>query len=308
MAEYRNPSKESSMKSDTPMTFRTLTDASVSARLLQVDFRNEVESPACEITFEIQASVYEQIVQNEWFHLFRSMSGEAPTFESGKPFEIRAALRPNLALLLAQQGADAEDAFRSLLAHTQAGTSGGHVRLDHTECWLIMEVKQQVELPESLQGGGTLKEGYRTSWSEQAQDEEATTLQARIESFLQLKGLKHEKVDENLIRLRFNSRGGSWTGLIHLAEEEGYCAIYSVLPDPIPERQRLEAAAALMNANYDLANGSYEMDLEDGELRFRTIAFLGSTYDPAEFGAILARHLEQMEQDLPTLTQWTGDI
>jgi len=162
-------------------------------------------------------------------------------------------------------------------------------------------------LPKELQGAGTLKTGYRTNWSEQAREEDASTLRERIESFLQTKGLKYESVDEEILRLRFLSRGGNWTGLLHLAEDEGFCAIYSVLPEPIADRHRQAAAVALMHANYDLSNGSYEMDEEDGELRYRTTVFLGSTYDFAEFGAILAEHLEQVERDMPAIRQWTEE-
>jgi len=307
MAEFRKPAGESSMKASTPIAFTTLTNETLEARLLQVDFRSEAESSACEITFEIGSDNYVRIVENEWFHLFRHMSGEAPAFEADQPFEVRAALRPNLAILYANDGGDAEDVFRSLFEPEKIDRDRGFVPLRLTECWMAMEIKQQIALPESLQGSGTLKAGYRTSWSEQSQDEAASTLQERIESFLQLKGLKYEKVDEHILRLRFMTRDGNWTGLIHLAEEDGHCTIYSVLPDPVPARHRLSAAVALMNANYDLTSGNYEMDEEDGELRFRTTVFLGSTHDAAEFGAVLAEHLEQMEYDLPTILQWTAD-
>lgn len=305
MSDFRKPAGESSMKANTPITFATLTNETLDARLLQVDFRSEAESSACEITFEISSDVYVRIVENEWFHLFRHMSGEAPAFEADQPFEIRVALRPNLAILYAQHGGDAEDVFRSLFQPEDADAASGFVPLRLTECWVAMEVKQQIALPDSLLGSGTLKSGYRTSWSEQSQDEHASSLQERIESFLQLRGLKYEPAGEQLIRLRFSSRGGSWTGLIYLAEADGYCAIYSVLPDLVPEPSRQAVALALVNANYDLAGGSYEMDEEDGEVRFRTTVFLGSTHDAAEFGAILAAHLEQVEQDLPTIRQWT---
>ncbi len=305
MAEFRKPAGESSMKASTSISFETLTNETLEAQLLQVDFRSEAESSACEISFEISGEIYDRIVENEWFHLFRHMSGEAPAFEADQPFEVRAALRPNLAILYAKSDGDAEDVFRSLFEPEKLDRNRGFVPLRLTECWMAMEIKQQVALPESLQASGTLKTGYRTSWSEQSQDEESSALQERIESFLQLKGLKYEHADDRIIRLRFSSRGGSWTGLIYLAESEDFCTIYSVLPDPIPEPSRHSAALALMNANYDLSGGSYEMDEEDGEVRFRTTVFLGSTRDAAEFGAILASHLEQVENDLPTIRQWT---
>jgi len=307
MTEYRKPAGESSMKADTSMSFETLTGESIQARLMQVDFRSEAASSACEITFEVSSESYEQIAQNEWFHLFRNMSGDAPAFEPDGAFEIRAALRSNLAALFALRGGDAEDVFHALLGRKPATAETAFVPLNRTECWIAMEVKQQVTLPGELQGAGTLKTGYRTNWSEPALEEEASSLQERIESFLQLKGLKYEHADEQIIRLRFSSRGGSWTGLIYLAESEGFCAIYSVMPDPIPEPSRQAVALALMNANYDLSGGNYEMDEEDGEVRFRTTVFLASTRDAGEFGAILAGHLEQVESDLPTIRQWTDD-
>jgi len=289
---------ETRITSDTQTVFETLTKESIPAIIRRVDFRSGDEA-ACEITIEVSGEHYQQIVHNEWFHLFHTMSADAPAMDADQPVEIRAALRSNLTDLIAQQGGDAEEVFRCLLQETP----DKRIALNRTECWLAMEVKQRSDLPESLEGSGTLKTGYQTGWSRQTLQAEHTTLRERIEGFLQLKGLKYEWADEQIIRLRFMSRNGNWIGLIHLAEDEGYCVIYSVLPDAVPENRRPLVAEALMSANYDLSGGSYEMDEEDGELRYRTTVFLGSTQDPDELGTILARHLQQVEADLPAIRQ-----
>lgn len=289
---------ETRITADTKTAFETLTGEFIPAVIRTVDFRSG-DDAACEITFEVSGESYYQIMQNEWFHLFHTMSENAPMMDADQSVEIRAALRSNLASTIAQQGGDAEEVFRCLLQDTSAK----RITLNRTECWLAMEVKQQSALPESLEGTGTLKTGYQTTWSLQAQQAEQTTLRERIEAFLQLKGLKYEWADERIIRLRFISRSGSWVGLIHLAEEEGFCAIYSVLPEIVPENRRPLVATALMSANYDLSGGSYEMDEEDGELRYRTTVFVGSTQDADELGKILAQHLQQVEADLPVIQQ-----
>ena len=45
--------------------------------------------------------------------------------------------------------------------------------------------------------------------------------------------------------------------------------VLSVLPDPIPEDRRVDAAVAVAIANYGIINGCFDLDMTDGEIRFR---------------------------------------
>ncbi|MNZ89823.1 hypothetical protein D3C78_1087590 [compost metagenome] len=60
----------------------------------------------------------------------------------------------------------------------------------------------------------------------------------------------------------------------------------------------------LMNANYDLLNGGFEMDEEDGEIRLRSALVLGGKADSDVLASCLAEHIETMEHFLPIVEQF----
>lgn len=54
---------------------------------------------------------------------------------------------------------------------------------------------------------------------------------------------------------------------------EDYIATYAMLPLHIPDDKRNVACRYITRANYGLRNGNLELDLEDGEVRFKTYLF-----------------------------------
>jgi hypothetical protein len=76
---------------------------------------------------------------------------------------------------------------------------------------------------------------------------------------------------ESLPVLRFDYEGdnGQWTCFVHIDDDRGHVAVYSVLPDAVPMERLGAAGAVLAGANFQLPIGAFEMDLEDGEVRFR---------------------------------------
>ena len=55
-----------------------------------------------------------------------------------------------------------------------------------------------------------------------------------------------------------------------LYAREPYLVCLAQLPDTIPDERRLEVAEFLHRANYGLLLGSFEMDYDRGEVRYRT--------------------------------------
>ena len=49
---------------------------------------------------------------------------------------------------------------------------------------------------------------------------------------------------------------------------------YSVFPDGVSEARRTEVALLLTRANFGMLVGNFEIDLDDGELRFKTSVYL----------------------------------
>ncbi len=334
--------QQSSIKTDLPTRFKTLSGEAVPATVKQITFEASDEACLCELLFEIDGVTAIQAVDEEWFHLFSSAIVTEAAFDGDQPVVARAMLRPSLSRRYAALGLDAEDVFDALLPVTVASDSTDDSvtvkalppPVTYTECWMALELKQAVKLPEQLAveltgpGGAeiaSLTVSLRTNWSRQLTETDPTELgqvsgaaegqssglaQAspgaasgslgdQIATYLQAKELKFEQLDAELLRLRFNSQAGSWISLIRINEDDQFCAIYSVFPIAIPAQRREELAALLMSQNYDLTYGSFEMDDEDGELRFRSTLFTAGSFELGMLGFLLAEHLKIMEHYLP---------
>ena len=63
---------------------------------------------------------------------------------------------------------------------------------------------------------------------------------------------------------------------------------YSFFPISVPESKRDAAAQFLTRANYNLLNGNFEMDYEDGEVRYKVMTRCGDIdYDPESMEVIV---------------------
>lgn len=91
-----------------------------------------------------------------------------------------------------------------------------------------------------------------------------------------------------------------WPFVAQVDPDEPQVAFYSLLPDEVPPERREAVAAVLTHANYGLAVGSFEIDVSDGDVRFRTSIDLGrAEVDDAVLAALLspliARNLAAMD-------------
>lgn len=57
--------------------------------------------------------------------------------------------------------------------------------------------------------------------------------------------------------------------VIRVIEELQVLQVLSPLPVRMPEEKRADAAVAVAVANYGMVNGSFDLDMADGEIRFR---------------------------------------
>lgn len=92
-----------------------------------------------------------------------------------------------------------------------------------------------------------------------------------VNTFLQDDGWYVRAVpEEETIWARFVGDNGEWTCAALVNEAQNQFMFYSFLPDEVPEDKRLEVAEFITRANYDMLIGNFELDLDDGEVRFKT--------------------------------------
>jgi hypothetical protein len=306
---------DSTIRTELPVELTALNGEAVPATLLSIQFRPGENEPSCVITLRLNGDQAQKAAVNGWFHLFPAVTQGSASFEPDSPAELRAALRPAIARRIYERGGDAEAVLAAFLP-VEKEHAFSDLGLRQTESWIALDLMQEVELPPALKDSGALRQGLKTDWrkllgegpadharagqsdSLAGQDEIAPRAD-QIERVLAEKELKYEKLDDRLIRLHFNSRRGNWVTLIRLEPDEGLYILYSVFPELVPEELRTTVAAQLAGENYDLLNGSFEMDMEDGELRLRTSHFCGGRFDPDTFASLMAEHLMITEHYLP---------
>lgn len=92
------------------------------------------------------------------------------------------------------------------------------------------------------------------------------------------------------------SAHGNWSAFAVAREEEDRFAVYSVLDVVVPRERLAEACELLTRANWGLAVGNWELDMDDGTLRCKTsIDVSGDRLSPALAARTIERNLEVTE-------------
>lgn len=92
-----------------------------------------------------------------------------------------------------------------------------------------------------------------------------------VKSYFEADDWSGEQVDEGVLAFRFESEAGQQWGCLAVAVEDAeQFVFYSVRLEPMPGGRRDEATALIMRANHGMQVGNFEMDLTDGEIRFKT--------------------------------------
>lgn len=89
---------------------------------------------------------------------------------------------------------------------------------------------------------------------------------------------------------------------IQVEPEESRTILYGIVPTTVPENARAAAAVALAGINYGLAVGKFELDLDDGELRFSNgIDVRGTVLDPVVYARMVDHTIEMLDAYSPAL-------
>jgi hypothetical protein len=80
---------------------------------------------------------------------------------------------------------------------------------------------------------------------------------------------------QTILRTGFQGENGQFPCFAQAREEQGLFLFYSVCPVQVPEEKRLPVAEFVTRANYGLYIGNFELDLDDGEVRYKTSIDVG---------------------------------
>lgn len=133
----------------------------------------------------------------------------------------------------------------------------------------------------------------------------------RVAQFLNEDDWKFQRFeDAALLRTAFQGDNGNWNVVVQSKEDFEQVFIYSVWSNNVPKDKRALVSEFLTRANYGMPIGCFEMDFEDGELRYRTsVDVEGGELTPVMIKNLLYLNAYTFDKYLPGLNKVVfGDI
>jgi hypothetical protein len=124
-----------------------------------------------------------------------------------------------------------------------------------------------------------------------------------LTAFLDVQKWSYTVMDgEEALHMRFLGQRDSFAFFAQAMTDRPVLLCYSVRDDRVPADRRVPTAELLTRLNYPLVVGSFEMDLEDGEVRFRSsIDFEGAEPTEALIRNVVFPNVRTMELCLPAI-------
>ena len=124
--------------------------------------------------------------------------------------------------------------------------------------------------------------------SEELELQKARLVYNNLINMLNTRNWKYERHDDDLV-IRSGIKGEDLPieFIVYVKPKNQVVQFISTLPFNIPEDKRVEAAIAVCVANYGLVDGSFDYDVNDGEIRYR----LTSSYRDSYLGADLFEYM-----------------
>lgn len=106
--------------------------------------------------------------------------------------------------------------------------------------------------------------------------------------------------DVHAVRTGFSGENGKWMCYAHAREESQQFVFYSVLPANIPLARREAVAEFITRANYGLILGNFELNYDDGEVRYKTsVDVEGAELTFSIIRQLVYQNVENMDRYLP---------
>ena len=105
---------------------------------------------------------------------------------------------------------------------------------------------------------------------------------------------------QTVLRLAFEGKNSKWDCYAQAIEKKQQFVFYSVCPIQVPQEKRQAIAEFITRANYGMIIGNFELDFNDGEIRYKTsIDVEGDRLTSALIKQIVYANIIMMDQYLP---------
>jgi hypothetical protein len=125
-----------------------------------------------------------------------------------------------------------------------------------------------------------------------------TTIRSVVVDYLEARDIPHV-IDPSgaVVGFLSVSDNGPWTVYVGMLEADDQVVVHSTYNEAVPEDRRDAVAAFLTRANYGILHGNFELDLDDGELRYKTsIDVRGATLTESLFENVVVANVGMFDR------------
>ncbi|MBN1261997.1 MAG: YbjN domain-containing protein [Anaerolineae bacterium] len=129
-------------------------------------------------------------------------------------------------------------------------------------------------------------------------------------AFFEADDWPYQQLDDDATVLQTATQGasGAWNCFVQIREAQAQVIFYSVCPVTIPKPQRTAIAEFLTRANSGMVIGNFEIDLESGQVRYKTsIDVAGDQLSHALMHNLTYANVLTMDEYLPGLMAVLAD-
>lgn len=128
---------------------------------------------------------------------------------------------------------------------------------------------------------------------------------SRLIDFMEEEDWKYEILEgETVLRFNFKGRSGRLLCYADVEEEKGWLIFYSYLPVNAPPDKMQTIAEFITRANRGMRIGNFELDYEDGEIRYKTsIDIEGGELTNKMIHNLLQANLSTMDRYFPGIME-----
>lgn len=106
--------------------------------------------------------------------------------------------------------------------------------------------------------------------------------------------------EQTIFFVQYRGKNGEWRGLAQADDEHKQFVFYSICPLHSPKEKIHRVAEFLTRANFGMLIGNFEIDLADGQIRYKTsIDVEGSSLDTALIKRMVYTNVLTMDKYLP---------
>lgn len=237
------------------------------------------------LTVQLGPEQWKRVVDEHLFHLDpKSMgTGFADDADPNRPVDVTLGLDRDAA----------------------AGLTGPPESVVDVDQWYALDVHQELDIPEELRSKGAfLRTGFRTTWADDPiVGGGGGSLLDVVAKFFADRELPVERVEgADVFKADGSGENGDWSVWIEVREEEGICLVWSSYSGGVPEPRRAAMMELITRINPDVAVGAFELDLDRGNLSFRTsIDVTGDRLNDALLEQLIGANVGTFDDYLPVI-------